>query len=52
MMTFRDFIFKAFKELKCKYTVLESYSLPKDFRVSDKFQEGNYLKVVFIRKLN
>ena len=51
MMTFRDFIFKAFKELKGKYTVEESFSLPKDFRVADNFKEGDYLKVVFIRKL-
>lgn len=51
MMTFRDFIFKAFKELNSKYTVEESFSLPKDFRVSDKFKEGDYLKVVFIRKI-
>lgn len=50
MMTFRDFIFKAFKELKGKYTVEESFSLPKDFKVIDEFKEGDYLKVVFIRK--
>jgi len=50
MITFRDFIFKAFKELKGKYKVEESYSLPKDFRVHEKFKEGDYLKVVFIRK--
>ena len=51
MMTFRDFIFRAFKELKGKYKVEESFSLPKDFRVNPKFKEGNYLKVVFIRKI-
>ncbi|MCK4975255.1 MAG: class I SAM-dependent rRNA methyltransferase [Sulfurimonas sp.] len=51
MMTFRDFIKRAFKELNTKYKVEESFSLPKDFRVQDKFKEGNYLKVVFIRKL-
>ena len=51
MMRFHDFIATAFKELKGKYKVLESYSLPKDFRVYEKFQEGNYLKVVFIRKI-
>jgi len=50
MMTFYDFIKKAFKELKLRYKVEESFSLPKDFKVNDKFQEGNYLKVVFIRK--
>ncbi|MBL4730695.1 MAG: class I SAM-dependent rRNA methyltransferase [Sulfurimonas sp.] len=52
MMTFRDFIKKAFKELRLEFKVEESYSLPKDFRVSSDFKEGDYLKVVFIRKLS
>jgi len=52
MMTFGRFIDKAFKDLKIKYKVLERYSLPKDFRVREKFQESNYLKVVFIKKLS
>ena len=51
MMTFRDFIKKAFKELRLKYRVEESFTLPKDFKVHPKFKEGDYLKVVFIRKL-
>ena len=51
MMTFSDFIAKAFKELKGRYEVKERYSLPKDFRVADTFKEGDYLKVVFIKKL-
>ena len=51
MMTFRGFIEKAFKELRGKFQVQESYSLPKDFRVNAKFKEGDYLKVVFIKKL-
>ena len=51
MMRFHDFISTAFKELKGKYRVLQSYSLPKDFRVHDNFEEGNYLKVVFVTKL-
>jgi len=49
MMTFRDFINKAFKDLKQRYKVLESYSLPKDFRVDEKLKESDYLKVVFIK---
>ncbi|MDQ7062000.1 MAG: class I SAM-dependent methyltransferase [Sulfurimonas sp.] len=52
MMTFNDFIKKAFKELNIKYKIELSYTLPKDFRVHPKFREGNYLKVVFIRKIN
>ena len=51
MQKFRDFISKAFKELNGKYSIEETFSLPKDFRVNDKFREGNYLKVVFIRKV-
>ena len=51
MMTFRDFISRAFKELNGRFKVEESFSLPKDFRVNEKFKEGDYLKVVFIRKL-
>ena len=50
MKKFKDFISKAFKELNEKYSIEETFSLPKDFRVNDKFREGNYLKVVFIRK--
>ena len=51
MRKFREFIDKAFKELNGKYSIEEVFSLPKDFRVSDKFREGDYLKVLFIRKL-
>jgi len=51
MMTFSDFISKAFRELNGKYEVKERFSLPKDFKVLDKFKEGNYLKVVFIEKI-
>ncbi|WP_324170957.1 class I SAM-dependent rRNA methyltransferase [Sulfurimonas sp.] len=51
MMTFRDFISRAFKELRGRFQVQESFSLAQDFRVNPKFKEGNYLKVVFIKKL-
>ncbi len=51
MMNFSDFISKAFKELNGKYEIKERFSLPKDFRILDKFKEGNYLKVVFIKKI-
>ena len=51
MMTFSDFIRKAFRELNGKYEIKERFSLPKDFRVLDKFKEGDYLKVVFIEKI-
>lgn len=51
MKKFRDFIAKAFKELNENYKIEHTFSLPKDFRVMDKFREGDYLKVVFIRKV-
>ena len=50
MMKFRQFIEQAFKELKGKYEILETFSLPKDFTVCNEFKEGDYLKVVFIKK--
>ena len=50
MKRFKTFIEKAFQELNGKYSIEETFTLPKDFKVSDKFKEGNYLKVVFIRK--
>ena len=51
MMRFSDFVAQAFKELKGKYKVEESFSLPKDFKINEKFREGDYLKVMFIKKL-
>ncbi|OHX48574.1 50S rRNA methyltransferase, partial [Planococcus salinarum] len=51
MKKFKGFIGRAFKDLGRKYTIVEEYSLPPDFRVDPKFSEGNYLKVLFV-KLN
>jgi len=50
MMKFRQFIEQAFKEIGGRFDILETYSLPKDFTVCNEFKEGNYLKVVFIKK--
>ncbi|MDF0726416.1 class I SAM-dependent rRNA methyltransferase [Cytobacillus sp. S13-E01] len=52
MKKFKGFIDTAFKESNLKYSLKEEFSLPDDFRTSKQFKEGNYLKVVFIRKLN
>ncbi len=52
MNKFKLFIDRAFKESNRKYKIEKSFSLPKDFRVSPKFKEGDYLKVLFIKKLN
>lgn len=51
MGKFRDFIATAFKELNGKYEIKETFSLPNDFKVDKNFREGDYLKVVFIKKL-
>jgi len=52
MKRFKSFIERAFKESNKKYKIEKSFSLPKDFRISPKFPEGNYLKVLFIRKVD
>lgn len=52
MKKFRSFIDKAFQDTNTKYKVLETYGLPKDFRVTREFPEFNYLKVVILQKLN
>ena len=49
MDKFKKFIDQAFKESNKKYEILEEHKLPQDFAVTDKFQEGNYLKVVFVK---
>ncbi len=51
MKKFKEFIAKAFKALNGTYKIEKTFTLPKDFRVHEKFKEGDYLKVVFIRKL-
>jgi len=52
IVRFKEFIDKAFKRMKCSYKIEETFHLPKDFAVSDRFYEDDYLKVVFIRKLS
>jgi len=48
MDKFKSFVDKAFRESNRTYKIKQSFSLPKDFRVSYKFKEGDYLKVLFI----
>jgi 23S rRNA (cytosine1962-C5)-methyltransferase len=50
MKKFKGFIDQAFKEVGNKYKILEEFSLPKDFKTISEFEEGNYLKVVFVQK--
>lgn len=51
MIKFKGFVDEAFQEMKGKYQILEEFSLPQDFRTNQQFKEGNYLKVVFIKKI-
>jgi 23S rRNA (cytosine1962-C5)-methyltransferase len=50
MNKFKVFIEKAFHESGETYKILEEFSLPQDFKAIKEFKEGNYLKVVFIKK--
>ncbi|WP_202081706.1 class I SAM-dependent rRNA methyltransferase [Caldalkalibacillus salinus] len=50
MKKFKRFIDSAFKEKGGSYNILETYTLPKDFKTLASFREGHYLKVVFIKK--
>ncbi|MDF2614288.1 MAG: hypothetical protein K0S71_2074 [Clostridia bacterium] len=49
---FKEFIDTAFKEMHKKYQILEEFALPEDFKTLKVFKEGDYLKVVFIKKLD
>ena len=51
MIKFKGFIDKAFQSTGDKYKLLEEFSLPQDFKTIREFKEGDYLKVVFIKKL-
>lgn len=50
MKKFKGFIDAAFKETNERYTILEEFTLPEDFKTVPAFKEGNYLKVVFLQK--
>lgn len=49
IVKFKKFIHQAFEEKHKNYEILEEHMLPEDFVVTDKFPEGNYLKVVFVK---
>ncbi|MDL4843159.1 class I SAM-dependent rRNA methyltransferase [Aquibacillus rhizosphaerae] len=51
MDKFKGFIDQAFKETNGKYKIIEMFSLPSDFKTIKQYKEGDYLKVVFIKKL-
>jgi 23S rRNA (cytosine1962-C5)-methyltransferase len=51
MKKFKEFIASAFEQTGGTYEILEDFKLPQDFKTHKEFKEGNYLKVVFIKKL-
>jgi 23S rRNA (cytosine1962-C5)-methyltransferase len=44
------FLFPSFHAINERYDILEEYTLPEDFKTIPAFKEGNYLKVVILRK--
>ncbi|WP_099156841.1 class I SAM-dependent rRNA methyltransferase [Virgibacillus ndiopensis] len=50
MKKFKGFVNKAFREMNVPYKVLEEYTLPVDFRTQPNFPQGDYLKVVIVKK--
>ncbi|UJL46789.1 class I SAM-dependent rRNA methyltransferase [Virgibacillus sp. NKC19-16] len=50
MKKFKGFVADAFREMNTKYAILEEFSLPEDFHVDRNFPQGNYLKVLVVRK--
>ncbi|MGQ5178043.1 class I SAM-dependent rRNA methyltransferase [Bacillus halotolerans] len=50
MKKFKGFIDAAFKEANERYTIIEEFTLPEDFKTMSAYPEGNYLKVVFLQK--
>ncbi len=50
MKKFKQMIEKAAKIAACSYRIEEAFGLPSDFSVIPEFPEGNYLKVLFVRK--
>ncbi|WP_087974549.1 class I SAM-dependent rRNA methyltransferase [Oceanobacillus rekensis] len=52
MKKFKKFIDQGFKDMKVKYRIVEEFSLPADFQVDRNFNQGNYLKVVIVQKVN
>lgn len=49
MDKYQAMIIEALEKKNCHYTITETYQLPADFKVNNYFNEGNYLKVLFIK---
>ncbi|EZH65166.1 50S rRNA methyltransferase [Bacillaceae bacterium JMAK1] len=50
MNKFKRFVEQAFKAENSTYTIEEEFGLPDDFKATNAYAEGSYLKVLFIRK--
>lgn len=48
MEKYTAMIIEALEKKQCHYTIKETFQLPADFKVNPAFNEGNYLKVLFI----
>lgn len=46
---FKRLVEKGVQEAKAQATVVETFRLPRDFRYNHNYEEGNYLKVLFLR---
>ncbi|WP_408008751.1 class I SAM-dependent rRNA methyltransferase [Pseudalkalibacillus sp. A8] len=51
MKKFKLYVENAFREMNGKYKLIEEHSLPEDFKTIKEFPEGDYLKVLFIKKI-
>lgn len=51
MDKFKNFIDQAFTEMNEAYKIMETFSLPDDFKTIKQYKEGDYLKVLFIKKV-
>lgn len=49
---FKKVIAQAFHAANAHYKIIEIFRLPEDFPTDPQYKEGNYLKVVFIRKMS
>lgn len=48
---FKQVIGKGFNIGKARFEILEIHQLPKDFRAHHLYEESNYLKVVFLKRI-
>ena len=52
MEKFIEQIKEGVKEEGKRFEILEKYRLPEDFKIDERFEEGNYLKIVILKILS